>query len=122
MPLITRVTRLSLQASYISSLVSSSLLSEQQAAAVLVIENASPGGFCGAEGLPPSLPVGWQGVGLLVYVEETLQVVDAAGCASRGAGYASHNVQGRSAQWAVPACIANLKAAGEVHGVRCRLL
>jgi hypothetical protein len=32
------------------------------------------GGVCGADGSVPQLPLGWQDVGVMVYVEETLQV------------------------------------------------
>ena len=30
--------------------------------------------ICGVDGAPPALPMGWQNVSVVVYVEETLQV------------------------------------------------
>ena len=32
------------------------------------------GSVCGVNGAPPALPAEWQNVGVIVYVEETLQV------------------------------------------------
>ncbi len=79
---IRTVTRYAVQATYISSLVSSSLYREGvgQSGVMWVIESAQGGGgeggvnICGANGSPPAMPVGWQNASVIVYVEETLQV------------------------------------------------
>ncbi len=82
----SHLTPHTLQATYISSLISSSLYSEGhgEAGIMWVIEEKSKGeggggggggSVCGVNGAPPALPAEWQNVGVIVYVEETLQVI-----------------------------------------------
>ncbi len=77
------ITHHTSQATFISSLVSQSLFHEGpgHAGVLWLIEDVkSEGGggregICGVDGALPALPVGWQNVSVMIYVEETLQVM-----------------------------------------------
>ncbi len=76
------------QVSFVSSLVAPMLFKDGagQAGVMWLVDNVKRGGgegggggggggICGVNGALPALPVGWQNVSVVVYVEETLQVV-----------------------------------------------